>query len=136
MKKEKIKKSECEQCKNLPEGEVVKGHDHRIKRGIIITTSEATQQWFDDCFNSIKDLGYPVLVVVNAGEVDHEGKKFESEFMQSEDGKFMVQVNNWNGFEMGGILRGTEHFDEFIHLMDTCVITNPEAIERMFEHNG
>ena len=41
MKKEKIKKSECEQCKNLPEGEVVKGHDHRIKRGIIITTSEA-----------------------------------------------------------------------------------------------
>lgn len=108
----------------------------RKPKGIVITTSAHTEQWFDACYDSVKDLGYPILVVVNAGEVDHEGKKFESEFMESNEGKFMVQVNNWNGFEMGGILRGTEHFDEFIHLMDTCVITNPEAIERMFEHKG
>lgn len=25
-------KENCPECKNLPEGEVIKGHDHRIKR--------------------------------------------------------------------------------------------------------
>ena len=31
MNKKNTEKHNCELCKNLPEGEVVKGHDHRIK---------------------------------------------------------------------------------------------------------
>jgi hypothetical protein len=97
-------------------------------KGIVITTSEATEQWFDECYASIAKLGYPILVVINGVELD-QCERMESEHMT-------VYVNNWNGYELGGIQRGTEEFDEFVHLMDTCVVTDGEMIHKMFEHDG
>jgi len=98
-------------------------------KGIVITTSAETSVWLDACIQSVENLGYPILVVIN----DPKAEKMEG---PEGTAKFKVAVNNWNGFELGGIARGTEVFTEFVHLMDTSVITNPEIIKTMFEHDG
>lgn len=89
-----------------------------MRKGIVVTTSKYTEKWLDECLDSLPK-NYPILVVSNNFETPKANV-----------------VNNWNGFEVGGIKRGAEVFDEFIHLMDTCVINNPEIIERSFEHQG
>lgn len=89
-----------------------------MKRGIIITTSEATKPFLKDCLASLGTT-YPVIVVGNNGYSDN-----------------IDVVNDWNGFELGGILRGMELFDEFIYLPDTVVIKDPTLFERCFEKKG
>jgi len=89
-----------------------------LKRGIVITTSEHTKDWLPECVASL-GTKYPILVV---------GNNYKSELVNV--------VNDWNGFELGGILRGAEHFDEFIHLMDTCIVNDQTILDELFEHNG
>lgn len=90
----------------------------KIPRGIVITTSEYTKDFLDECLNSLGDK-YPVLVVSNMYQTDKADI-----------------INDWNGFELGGILRGYENFDEFIHLMDTCRVDDKALFDKMFEHDG
>lgn len=89
-----------------------------LKRGIVITTSEHTKDWLPECLESLGNK-YPILVVGN-----------------NYGGERVNVVNDWNGFELGGILRGAEHFDEFIHLMDTCIVKDQKMFDEMFEHKG
>lgn len=101
-----------------------------MKRGIVITTSKHTYNFLADCLRSVRDAGYPILVVYN----DEEYTLDSGNMKVHED--FLVVYNNWNGFELGGIKRGAEFFDEFIHLMDTTVVLNTEMIETMFKEEG
>lgn len=98
-------------------------------KGIVITTSPHTYRWLDDCIASVEKLGYPILLVIN-------DETSPVNMLRSDDGNRICVVNDWNGFELGGIMRGAEYFDEFVHLMDTCVVRNPEMIEKMFQHDG
>lgn len=102
-------------------------------KGIVITTSPHTALWAEDCLKSVQELGYPVLVVNNDPNIEEEGIVYQA---KEEGNDFTIINNNWNGFELGGIQRGAEFFDEFIHLMDTCVVKDPKMIEEMFNHNG
>jgi len=89
-----------------------------MKKGIVITTSRATKDWLPELLASI-DKRFEVLVVGNLVT-----------------GENIDITNEWNGFELGGILRGYENFDEFVHLMDTCVIHDNEMFDMMFDYNG
>lgn len=93
-----------------------------ISRGIVITTSKHTKDFLPDCLYSIKDIHYPILVVGNRylPDVD-EGR---------------IIVNDWNGFELGGIKRGKEIFDEFIHIMDSTLIKDTALFEKLFKMEG
>lgn len=91
-----------------------------IKRGIVITTSEHTQPFFIDLIKSIQEVKYPIMVVGNNGYC----------------GKGVDIVNDWNGFELGGILRGSQYFDEFVYLQDTVVIKDIKLFDIVFEHKG
>lgn len=102
-----------------------------MRRGIVITTSPYTKLFADDCIRSVETSGYPILLVVND---EHYGKT--GIVHQSNDKKFTIYVNDWNGFELGGILRGSEFFDEFVHIMDTCVVEDASMFEKMFAHDG
>lgn len=93
----------------------------KIKQGIVITTSEPTKAFLPDCLASLERVAdsYPVVVVGNQTRGD------------------LVNItNDWNGYELGGILHGAELFDEFLHLMDTCVLTDDEMVHEMFSHDG
>jgi hypothetical protein len=87
-------------------------------KGIVITTSEATKVFLPELLKSIEDK-YSILVVGNQTSGEH-----------------IDITNEWNGFELGGIGRGYENFDEFVHLMDTCVIKDNKMFDIMFEHKG
>jgi hypothetical protein len=92
-----------------------------MRRGIVVTTSAHTSDWLMPCLESIGSK-YPVLVVRNGGGLPVEG--------------YDTVINDWNGFELGGIARGAERFDEFVHLMDTCVIKDSSLFDRLFEIPG
>lgn len=108
-------------------------------RGIVITTSPNTKEWLHDCIASVIDSDYEILIVQN-NRPDLADKTDTYEYTFTKDSGEVVSIksvwNDWNGFELGGILRGAEYFDEFIHLMDTCVIKKPEMLEMMFDHDG
>jgi hypothetical protein len=92
-----------------------------MRRGIVITTSEHTKDWLKDCLDSIP-RGLCPVVVGNGGY-----------FPEIAD---QIVVNHWNGFELGGILRGKEIFDEFIHLMDSTIIKDHALFDKLFEIPG
>lgn len=91
-----------------------------MRKGIVITTSEYTKDFLADCLRSLPEK-WPVLVVAN----DYPD-------VIVPDGIELVH-NEWKGFELGGIYRGAERFDEFVHLSDTCVIRNKEMFDIMFD---
>lgn len=96
-----------------------------ISKGIVITTSEHTKDYLLPLLHSIKDTKYSVLVVSNGG---YEPKiNFNDVYLY---------VNNWNGFDLGGIIRGKEYFDEFIHLMDSCIIKDISLFDKLFNIDG
>ena len=102
-------------------------------KGIVITTSEHTKDFLVDCLNSIipphisAKTNYPILVVHN-----------DSNIVYSKDLETGITHvgNNWNGFELGGILRGKETFSEFVHLMDTTIVKDSSIFDKLFEYKG
>ena len=101
--------------------------DKTVTRGIVITTSEHTKDYLQACFNSVLDT-YPILIVGN--------KYTPLDLIIPKNAKVKFAYNGWNGFELGGILAGKEVFDEFVHLMDTCVIKDKKVFERVFLERG
>ncbi len=97
----------------------------KIPRGIVITTSQYTKDWLPECLASIMGGKYPILLVSNGGYVPEWGGM-----------NCKLVVNNWNAWEVGGIARGAEVFDEFVHLMDTCVVKDYAMFDIMFDHPG
>lgn len=105
-----------------------------MKKGIVITTSAHTKDFFFDCLMSCLQDKYPILVVANGGHKIVISKSLGKEW-EEKGYKVMCCENERNAFELGGIERGMEHFDEFIHLMDTCVVHDQRMFDMMFEMN-
>lgn len=80
-----------------------------MTKGIVITTHIGSP-WLMECLSSIK-TDYPIVVHLNGGL-------------------------NRNGWELAGIQKGQDNFDEFIHLMDSTVIKNQSLFDRLFAMEG
>lgn len=102
------------------------------KKGIVISTCKATIDFLAICLLSIPK-GYKVAIVINNSN-DYPGIMLLPENLQPRE--VTICKNDWNGFELGGIQRGAELFDEFVFLTDTCIIKNPDLIEKLFAHEG
>ena len=82
-----------------------------ISRGIVISASEYSRHFFEDCIKSIK-TDYPIYVC-------WEG------------------IGRPTGsFELGAIKRGAELFDEFVYLHDTVVIKDNNLFDKLFAIDG
>ena len=102
-----------------------------VKRGIVITTSEYTKDFLKPLLESIKEVKYPILVVSN-------GNYNPIEIIKSvlrEDQVEMI-INKQNRWELGGIQRGKEKFDEFVHIMDSTLIKDISMFDKLFEIDG
>lgn len=105
-------------------------------KGIVITTSEFTKDFLKPLLESIKYTTYPILVVSNGG---YNPNKVIAEFL-IESGHTAhwcdLVINDFNGWELGGIQRGKERFDEFIHIMDTTLIKDISLFDELFKIEG
>lgn len=90
-----------------------------MKNGIVISTSEGTKDFLQELLKSLEGVELPILVV---GNDNYEPKA----------GELLCCVNDWNGFELGAILRGAENFDSFLYLPDTCVVNDQRLIDYLF----
>jgi hypothetical protein len=88
--------------------------------GIVITTSPASAAWLPACLASVQQYaeGRPILVVGNLCAPD---LPTGVEFVQ----------NDWNAWELGGIYRGAQRFEQFVHLMDTTEVLSAELFRQM-----
>ncbi len=93
-------------------------------KGIVVTTSEYTKYFLPECLDSLKAVPYPVLIVSNGG--------FKPEYI----GEGSLIINDWNGWELGGIQRGKEKFEEFVHIMDTSVVKDISLFDKLFAIEG
>lgn len=102
-----------------------------MTRGIVVTTSPSTKDFLFACLKSLSDK-YDVLIVIN------DANNFPKTLELPDNLPLTTKIvkNDWDGFELGGILRGSEMFDEFVLLTDTCIVKNMELIDKMFEHEG
>ena len=82
----------------------------KISRGIVITTSLYTNAFLPELLKSIEETQYPIYVHTNTEEN--------------------------NGWELAGIQAGKDNYDEFIHLMDTCVVKDISLFDKLFEIEG
>lgn len=94
-----------------------------MNKGIVISTSRHTSEFLNDCLNSLAGTKYPILVVENLCVA----------FPNAIGLDISIVCNDWNGFELGGIRRGMERFDEFFYMPDTCVVKDLALIDYVFE---
>lgn len=107
-----------------------------MTKGIVICTSEYTKDFLKPLLESMKDTKYDILVVSNGGyNPSPVIGQFLIESGLGSDWCALI-VNEWNGWEIGGIQRGKEKFDEFVFLMDTCIIKDISLFDRLFEIEG
>ena len=102
-----------------------------MTKGIVICTSEYTKDFLKPLLESIKDTPYRILIVSNGGYKPHVTI---AEFNNRID--WSIVVNEWNGWEIGGLQRGKETFDEFVFLMDTCIIKDISLFGKLFAIEG
>jgi hypothetical protein len=93
-------------------------------KGIVISTSEHTKDWLSEC---VESMGHDIDVLI-VGNDNYEPP------INGPRQSYMV--NNWNGFELGAILRGSQVFDEFIYFPDTVVVKNTDALKEILKHDG
>lgn len=110
-------------------------------RGVVITTSQATKDFLPECLNSLKGCTYPILVVSNGGYRPNifGDSSIVEDIIYCNDNpetKASLIINDWNGWELGGIQRGKETFSEFVHLMDTAVVKDISFFDKVFEIEG
>lgn len=91
-------------------------------RGIVITTSAYTKDFLQDCFNSVKDAKYPIVILSNGGHVPTIETNRE----------IKVIINPNNGWELAGIQAGKDNFDSFVHIMDTTLIKDISMFDKLF----
>jgi len=98
-----------------------------MKRGITITTSPYSKEFLRPCLESLKDTPHDILIVSN--------DNFTPDLSYF-DRQYDLVVNDWNGWELAGIMRGKERFDEQIHLMDTTLIKDITMFDKLFALEG
>lgn len=94
-------------------------------KGIVVTTSQYTKDFLKDCLDSLEGCKYPIIVVSNGDYTP----KIEL------NGAELI-INEWNGWELGGIQRGKERFEEFVHIMDTTLLKDLSLFDKLFEIEG
>lgn len=102
--------------------------EKQIKRGIVIVTCEATKDFVLDCVRSCVNSRYPILLVSN--------DNFDPRPALGLSGAANVLITDWNGFELAGIEKGMEFFDEFILLHDTVVVKDQKLFDLCFDFDG
>ena len=102
---------------------------NKLEKGIVIVTCGANKEFLADCINSCYQKKYPILIVSNGGYKPF----FDIDVYKKTSDVF---VNDWNGFELGGIVRGMEFFDEFILLHDTVVVKDQSIFDISFDYPG
>lgn len=113
-------------------------------KGVVVTTSQYTREFLKDCLDSLKGCNYPILVVSNGG---YRPGLFGEDIPQNDiihirDNKdtfgtrYDLVINEWNGWELGGIERGKERFSEFVHIMDTTLLKDLSLFDKLFEIEG
>lgn len=98
-----------------------------MKQGIVIVTCEKNKEFLPDCINSCMQDKYPILIVSNGNYLPHGDPKWKN---------VEIVKNDWNGFELGGIARGMERFDEFLLLQDTEIIKDQSIFDIIFNYDG
>lgn len=98
-----------------------------MKKGITICTSEYTKEFLRPLLESIKDVEYDLLIVSNGNYTPD---------LSYVTLPYTLVINEWNGWEIGGIQRAKERFDEFVFLMDTCVIKDISLFDKLFAQEG
>lgn len=83
----------------------------KISKGIVISASEYSRNFYEDLMKSIK-TDYPIYVCWEG-----LGRPIGS-------------------FELGAIKKGVELFDEFIYLHDTVIIKDNSIFDKLFEIEG
>lgn len=91
----------------------------RTNKGIVIATSEKTKDFLKPLLDSLP-THYPILVIGNGGY----------------NGEYVNIVNEENEFECGALRHGRDNFDEFIFLMDTCLVKDKNFIDDVFNIDG
>lgn len=86
-----------------------------MTQGIVITTSETTEPFLNDLLESLPTM-WPILLVCNDNHIPQVVR------LAKLPPSTTVVCNDYNAWELGGVTKGAEHFDEFVHLMDTCII--------------
>lgn len=79
-------------------------------QGIVITTSEYTKDFLIPLCRSLFNVKYPITIYKNTKEN--------------------------NGWELAGIQKGKETYDEFIHLMDSTIVKDISLFNKLFEIEG
>jgi FkbM family methyltransferase len=97
------------------------------RRGVVVTTSLYTREFLKDCLESIKGMSYDVIIVSNGG--------YAPDMSYWKDDWRLI-VNDSNGWELAGIQRGKENFDEFVHIMDTTLIKDVSLFDKAFAIEG
>lgn len=83
----------------------------KISKGIVISASEYSRNFYEDLMKSIK-TDYPIYICWEG-----LGRPVGS-------------------FELGAIRKGVELFDEFIYLHDTVIIKDNSLFDKLFEIDG
>ena len=82
----------------------------KISKGIVITTSDYTKEYLEPLLESIKNVKYDIIIHRN--------------------------TNENNGWEIAGIKKGKDTFDEFVHIMDSTLIKDISLFDKLFEMEG
>jgi len=98
-----------------------------MKQGICITTSPFTKDFLRPCLESLKETPYDILIVSN------DNYKPDLSFFNRQ---YELVLNEWNGWELGGISRAKERFEHFVHIMDTTLIKDISLFEKLFAIDG
>lgn len=95
-----------------------------MSQGIVITTSKTTEPFLNDLLPTLPSA-WPILLVCNDNHIPNIVRS------SSLPAGVEVVYNDYNAWELGGVARGAERFETFVHLMDTCLI-NTGAIDAKF----
>ena len=98
-----------------------------MNKGGVICTSEYTKDFLRPLLESIKETEYNILIVSN-GNYQPDLSYF---FRQ-----YDLIINDWNGWEIAGIQRGKENFEQFIFLMDTTLVKDISLFDKAFAIEG
>jgi hypothetical protein len=101
--------------------------NNKLKQGIVIVTSESTRDFLRDCLLSCHQDKYPIMVVSNNYLPDPTITNLHLSYFIK---------NDWNGYELAGIEKGMEEFDEFILLHDTVIIKDQSMFDIAFNFEG
>jgi len=100
-----------------------------VKQGIAIVTWSGGEEAFTTLRNSIPDISYPIIVIVNDG--------FNAEWTNTwiESGRDYFIKLTGDHYEIGaiGAILDFTNWDEFIFLQDTFEIKNADIFRKLFE---